>query len=115
MPSIVKVLLRSLPPRQEMRSCPEPLVAASSRSRLTRGSILMTSRTSRLKLGAFCRTCVLNEVPGPTASWVARTRAAVTTIVPASAAAVEAAGADSANVSWVGPCRVVMMSGTVWP
>ena len=100
MPSTVKVLPRSLPPRQEMRSWPEPPVAASSRSRLTRGSMRMTSRTSRLKVGALSSTSVLKAVPGPTSSWVARTRAAVTTMVADSASV--AAGVRL-NVSWVAP------------
>jgi len=50
-------------------------------------------------------TSLVNEVPGPISSWVARTRAALTTIVPDSAAA--AAAGESAKVSWVGPWSVV--------
>ena len=95
-----------------MRSWPEPPVAASSRSRLTRGSMRMMSRTSRLNEGALCITSVVNEVPGPTSSWVTLARAAVTTM--AFSLAASAAG-DSAKVSCVGPWSVVLMSLTVCP
>ena len=61
---------------------------------------------------AVCMTSLVNEVPGPTSSWVTLARAAVTTIAFSAAAA---AAGDSAKVSWVGPCRVVLIWLTVWP
>ena len=91
-----------------MRSWPEP---PSSRSRLTRGSMRKMSRTSRLKLGAFCSTSVPNELPGPTASWVRPTREPVTTIVSPAAMSAD----SSEKVSEVAPCSVVVMFSTVWP
>ncbi len=91
-----------------MRSWPD----RSSRSRLTRGSMRMTSRISRLKLGAASSTAVPNEVPGPVDSWLIRARAPVTTIV-AVVSSVDTA--DRAKVSWVAPCSVVLTSLTVWP
>ena len=111
MPSTVKLLPRSLPPRQEMRSAPEPPVPTSSRSRLTRGSMRMMSRTSRLKLGAVSRTSAPKAVPGPTVRSWTLARVAVTTMVSDAAAS----AASRAKVRVVEPCSEVFTSSTVWP
>ena len=100
-PSTLNRLPRSLPPRQEIRSAPEPPVAASSRSRLTRGSIRMTSRTSRLKLGALSSTCWLKAVPGPIARSCTLARVAVTTIASPPSAAAEASWKSKVVVPWM--------------
>ncbi|MNC99240.1 hypothetical protein D3C83_174530 [compost metagenome] len=63
------------------------------------------SRMSRLKLGAASRTSPAKLVPGPTASWVTRTRLAVTVITPPPV--------DSEKARLVLPCRLVVMSEIV--
>ena len=65
------------------------------------------SRTSRLKLGVFASTSAVNDWPGPTASWVRRTRLPVTTMSPLPL--------DRVNFRLVLPCRLVVTSLTVCP